>query len=502
MKPSFELRNISKSFPGVQALAGVSLQFIPGEIHALVGENGAGKSTLMKIATGIHQPDEGEIFLHGKPARFQSYRDSIARGVYLVHQEIQVVPESTVAENVMLDKLITTGKARFIDWRAVNAEAQKYTDMVGLDLPSTNLVKNLSGAQKQLIQIAKALAANAQVVLLDEPTSTLSQHEALKLQSLLQVLAQKGTTLIYISHKLEEILSLCDRLSVLRDGHHIATKPMKDLDRSDIVQMMIGRAARAERLGVLTSTGRREMLRAQGLAKRGKVEDVSFTLYSGEILGFYGLVGAGRTETARLLIGDDKLDEGEISIAGRRVEIRSIGDSLRRLRLGYATENRKEEGLLLDAPVGTNLTITIWDRIQNKWTWRIDRKKDRDIGQSMITEMSIKCRGLDETAGNLSGGNQQKICLGKWLAADCEILIIDEPTVGVDIGAKEQIHQLIWDLAAKKGKAILLISSDMPEVIKLANRILVFRDHHIVGEVDNVEQSYEQTSQAIGQYLH
>lgn len=500
MTPSFELRGISKSFPGVRALAGVSLQFAAGEIHALVGENGAGKSTLMKIATGIYQPDEGGIFLDGEPVHFRTYHDSIARGVYLVHQEIQVVAESTIAENVMLDKLITKGAV--IDWPAVNAEAQKFTDMVGLDLAPTTLAKNLSGAQKQLIQIAKALAANARIVLLDEPTSTLSEHEALKLQSLLRALKQQGKTLIYISHKLEEILALCDRVSVLRDGHHIATRPMQDLARADIVQMMIGRAARAERLGVLPAEGRREMLRAEGLVKNGKVEDVSFTLHSGEILGFYGLVGAGRTETARLLIGDDKLDEGAVSISGRPAEIRNVGDSLRKHRMGYSTENRKEEGLLLDSPVGTNLTITIWDRIRHRLTRRINWQKDRSIGRSLISDLSIKCRGLDETTGNLSGGNQQKICLGKWLAADCEILIIDEPTVGVDIGAKEQIHQLIWDLASKQGKAILLISSDMPEVIKLASRILVFRDRRIVGEVDNADQPYEQASQAIGRYLH
>ncbi len=502
MNPSFELRGISKSFPGVRALSGVSLRFFPGEIHALVGENGAGKSTLMKIATGIYQPDEGGIFLDGSPVRFQSYRDSIARGVCLVHQEIQVVPESTIAENVMLDKLITKPLTGLIDWPAVNAAARKFTREVGLDLPPTLPVKNLGGAQKQLIQIARALAAKARVVLLDEPTSTLSEHEALKLQELLRTLRGQGATLLYISHKLDEILALCDRVSVLRDGRHIATEPMKNLGRDDIVRMMIGREAVSGRAGVLPREGRREMLRVEGLGKRGRVRDVTFTLHAGEILGFYGLVGAGRTETARLLIGDDRLDEGRVFVGGRPAEIRGVGDTLRRHRIGYATENRKEEGLLLNASVGTNLTITIWDRIRNRLTRRIDRREDRRIGHGLISGLSIKCRGLDETTDNLSGGNQQKICLGKWLAADCEILIIDEPTIGVDIGAKEQIHQLIRELASKKGKAILLISSDMPEIIQLAGRILVFRGGRIAGEVDNAGRTYEETSRAIGEHLH
>ena len=502
--PVLELRQLTKSFPGVQALDDVSLQFTKGEIHGLVGENGAGKSTLMKLITGIHAPDRGEIRLDGQPVRFRSYRDSMAAGIHLVYQEIQVIPESTVAENVMLDKMITRGRTGIIDWPAVNQTARKFTDLVGLDLPPTTVVKPLSAAQKQLIQIAKALAADARVLLLDEPTSCLSQHEALELQRVLRALANKGVTLIYVSHRLEEVFALCDRLSVLRDGRHVSTARTRDVTRAELVQQMIGRAAREQRFGALPERSGRELLRAERLSRRAKVRQVSFSLHAGEILGFYGLVGAGRTETARLLIGDDQPDHGTIFVAGVPEQIRSVEESLRRFRIGYVSENRKEEGLLLESSVGTNLTITIWERFVHRLTRRISRQRECEIGQGLITGLSIKCRGLDEKTRNLSGGNQQKICLAKWLAADCQILIIDEPTVGVDIGAKDQIHRLIWDFAAKPGRAVILISSDMPEIIKLASRILVFRDKRVAGEIKDVDApdlTYEAVSAAIGRYL-
>ena len=499
-----ELRGIRKRFPGVQALDGVSLGFAPGEIHAVVGENGAGKSTLIKVATGIEQPDEGEVLYDGAPVRFRDYRDSLARGIDVVSQEIQVIPESTVAENIMLDKLVTRGRTGIIDWRAVETVARKYLDLVGLALPPDAVIKNLSAAHKQLVQIAKALAANARVLFLDEPTSSLTEHEAGNLFRILRDLRGRGVTIIFVSHKVEEVFALCDTVSVLRDGRHVGTRRIADLQPPDLVRMMIGREIMAAHLGQLDVNRDREMLRAERVAREGKVDDISFSLFEGEILGFYGLVGAGRTELARVLIGEDRLDRGAVYVRGEKARIRSVADSLERYRIGYVTENRKEEGLLLQSPVTTNVTITVWPRLRSRLTRAISRAGELAVTRRMIRALDIRTTGPYQRTEDLSGGNQQKICISKWLAADCDILIIDEPTVGVDIGAKEQIHQLIWDLAKKGRKAVILISSDMAEVIRVASRILVFKDRRVVGEVADVDEgtkTYGQVSAAIGRYL-
>jgi len=500
-----ELKAVSKRFPGVQALDGVSLSFAPGEIHALVGENGAGKSTLIKIVTGLTSPDEGEIFFEGRRLCFQSYRDSLAQGIDVVSQEIQVIPESTVAENIMLDKLITRGKTGLIDWPAVNRAAAKALDIVGLPLPPETVIKSLSAAQKQLVQIAKALAAEAKVLLLDEPTSSLTEHEARTLFGILRSLREKGQTVIFVSHKFEEVFALCDRVSVLRDGRLVGTRRTEELTPADLVKMMIGRdIVQTRPAGPAASLGP-EMLRAEHVVRAGKVEDANFSVRAGEVLGFYGLVGAGRTELARVLIGEDELDGGAVYVRGQKARIRSLADSLERHRIGYVTENRKEEGLFLQSPVRTNITVTVWNRIVRRLTRAVSRSRESAIARRMVDDLDIRATGPDQKTEELSGGNQQKVCLAKWLAADCDILIIDEPTVGVDVGAKEQIHRLIWDLARRKDKAIILISSDMPEVILLSTRVLVFRDRRIVGEVgglDDGTRTYAEVSAEIGRYLH
>jgi ribose transport system ATP-binding protein len=500
-----ELKAVSKQFPGVKALDNVSVRFEAGEIHALVGENGAGKSTLIRIITGIEQPDQGEIFYEGERIHFASYRESLEKGIDIVNQEIQIIPESTIAENIMLDKMITYGKTGIINWKAVNRVAQQYLEMVGLSLPPTTTIKNLSAARKQLVQIAKALAANARVLLLDEPTSSLSDHEVKNLFGILRDLKAQKVTIIFVSHKFEEVFALCDKVSVLRDGQLVGTRQIADLTSPELVKMMIGREVAQEHLGQLAVNRKSEMLRVEHLKRKGKVDDVSFSLFEGEILGFYGLVGAGRTELARVLIGEERADDGRIYVRGEKSQPRSVAASLERYRIGYVTENRKEEGLLLQSPVHTNVTITVWRRIVQRLTRSINRVKEMGITWEMIRALDIHTTGPNQTAETLSGGNQQKICIAKWLAADCDILIIDEPTVGVDIGAKEQIHQLIWNLARKQRKAIILISSDMPEIIKLSHRILVFRDHRIVGEVadvDDAAKSYDHLSMAIASHLN
>lgn len=500
-----ELKGVGKCFPGVTALDDVSLSFEPGRIHAVVGENGAGKSTLIRIVTGIIRPDAGQVLYDGEQLHFRDYHDSLARGIALVNQEIQVVPDFTGAENIMLDKLVTRGRSGVINWKAVNGVARRFMDMVGLDVPPNTVVRRLSAAHKQLAQIAKALAADARVLLLDEPTSSLTEHEAANLFVILRSLRDKGVTIIFVSHKFEEVFALCDLVSVLRDGRLVGTRKMAEITQAELVRLMIGRDITQIHLGRLDPDLSREMLRAEHIVRRDKADDVSFTLHEGEILGFYGLVGAGRTELARILIGEDTLDSGAVYVRGEKAHIQSVANSLERYRLGYVTENRKEEGLLLESSVRTNVTITIWPRLVRGLARAIDRAAELAVTRKMIRDLDIRTTGPEQKTGDLSGGNQQKICMAKWLAADCDVLIIDEPTVGVDIGAKDQIHRLIWNLAKKERKSIILISSDMPEIIKVAGRILVFKDHRIVGEIDGVDsgaKTYDEVSSAIGGYLN
>lgn len=496
-----ELQSISKHFPGVRALDDVSLSFLPGQIHALVGENGAGKSTLLKIVTGIYQPDAGQMLLDGAPLRVRSGRDCLDRGIGLVHQEIQVVAEASVAENIMLDKLDAFSRWGRLDWSRLAEQAQVAMARVGLDIDLQAPIGALSAAHKQLVQIARVLSAEARVLLLDEPTSSLTEHEAARLFAILRPLQEAGVAIVFVSHKFDEVYQIADRVSVLRDGRHVGTRALAGLPRTELIEMMIGRRAETAAFGRPAVDRAREVLRVEGLYAPGRAHGVSFSLYAGEILGWYGLVGAGRTELARLLIGAERAERGTVYIHGAKAQISSVADSLYKYRMGYVTENRKEEGLLLDAAVRTNLGIAIWERIVGKFTRRIDDRAETQAAQALVAALDIRTTGLDQEVAHLSGGNQQKVSLGKWLAAGCDILIVDEPTVGVDVQAKAQIHRLLWDLAAKEGKAIILISSDMPEIIGLAGRILVFKDKQIAGEVVSIGD-YDATSREIGLHLN
>ncbi len=494
-----ELKHISKIFPGVRALDDVSLTFKPGEIHALMGENGAGKSTLMKIITGIYHPDEGEMYLDGKKVIMKNFRDAVDHDINMVSQEIQVIPDATVAENIILDRLDHFKKGINVDWKKINETAEKYLKIVGLSISPTDKIEHLTAAQKQLIQIAKALSSNAKYILLDEPTSSLTSYESSNLIKIVKKLKEQNVAVIFVSHKIEEVLELCDKVSVLRDGKYVGTKDCAGIERQDIVKMMIGREEEQEHLGFLNIQDE-IVLEAKDISTYGQFDKVNFSLKKGEILGFYGLVGSGRTELVRLLVGADKMDSGEIYIKGQKAEIHSIQDALEKYKIGYVTENRKEEGLMLDASVGTNTTITVWSSLINKFR-KINISEEQKTVDYMIDKMKIKTPSRETKVGSLSGGNQQKVSIGKWLAANCDILIIDEPTVGVDVGAKKYIHDLIWNLAKEEGKSIILISSDMPELITLARRILVFKDQKITGEIDNlntVAKNYEEVSGEIG----
>jgi ribose transport system ATP-binding protein len=499
-----ELNNITKYYTGVKALDNVSMSFEPGEIHALLGENGAGKSTLIKIICGVHAPDEGAVILNGRKLHMKSYMDAVKNEISTVNQEIQVVSGLSVAENMMMDKMITFGKTGMINWKATKSYAEKYLNEVGLNISSDTAVGTLSAAQKQLVQIAKALASNSKILLLDEPTSSITVSEARILFSILQNLKAANVTIIYVTHRLEEVIELCDKVTVLRDGQYIGTDFTKNLTKEKIISMMIGRETNQKHLGQLEIDWNNKVLEAKDICQKGRFENINFTLCKGEILGFCGLVGSGRTELARILIGEDVKDSGEIFINQKKAKIKSVADAIKRFNLGYITENRKEGGLILSHSVKTNITITIWDSIRIKVLRAINIKKENNSAKNMIEALAIKVTGPDQIVRNLSGGNQQKVSIAKWLAADCDILIIDEPTVGIDVGAKEQIHKIIWELAKIEGKSIILISSDMVEMVNLARRILVFRENKIVGEINDLhinEEPYEEVSKKIGSFL-
>ena len=494
-----ELKNISKFFPGVVALDDVSLEFEAGEIHALIGENGAGKSTLIKIICGILKADRGTMSIDGKEVVFKGFQDAINCGINFVSQEIMVFPEATVAENICMDKLGRFTKNSKLGWGEMREFAKKYLDYVGLDIDPMTIIGRLTPAEKQMIQIAKAISSGAKYILFDEPTSSLTKHEAEKLFRIMEELKKDGKGLIFVSHKLEEITAICDRVSVIRDGKYIGTRDCASITRPEMVKMMIGRDEAIAHRGFLNIQDE-VVLEAKNIVKYGMFNDVGFKLHKGEILGWYGLVGSGRSELARLIIGEELIDGGQVYVNGEPVRIKSISDSIYKHKIAYVTENRKEEGLILDASIEDNITITIWNRLANKFR-KINRKKEVEITDEMIDTIKIKCPSRDTAVLALSGGNQQKVSIGKWLAADCDILIIDEPTVGVDIGAKEYIHNLIWDLAKVQGKSIILISSDLPELLSLARRVLVFSDQQIKKEItglNETERSYEELSAIIG----
>jgi ribose transport system ATP-binding protein len=498
-----EVRGLTKRFPGVLALDDVSVSFESGAIHAVIGENGAGKSTLIKLICGIYEADAGTVLVDGAEVRFSSYTDAMASNIELVSQELQIVPAATIAENVLLHRLGDFTRWGTVDWGGVEREAKTYTDRIGLGVPVTRTAGDLSAAQKQLLMIAKALSADARMLILDEPTSALTLHEAKHLFGVLRQLRDDGVTLIFVSHKLEEVLEIADRVTVLRDGRNVGTESIRGLTKDDLIRMMIGRSTETAWLGSLPVDRDLVALEARGITQPGTFDGLDMKLYKGEILGFYGLVGSGRTELAQILIGEDRDFSGEVLVNGKTARIEGMHDSLGKYSMGYVSENRKEKGLILGATINTNIAITVWDRLVSGWRG-IDIGEERRTGRRYMDAVDIRATGPDQVVGSLSGGNQQKVSIAKWLAAGCDTLIIDEPTIGVDIGAKEAIHKIIWGLARQEGKSVVLISSDLPEMVYLARRILVFRGYRVVAEIDDLNErprTYDEISRQIGRYL-
>ena len=486
---------VSKRFPGAQALTDVSFEITAGACHALCGENGAGKSTLGKIIAGIHQPDGGRLLINGREVHFTSPRDALAEGVGMVHQELAFCDNLSVAENLTLSDLPARGG--IVDREAMRRRAETMLAETGTELDVTREFGKLAIGQRQMVQIAAAVGGGARIIVFDEPTSSLSQAEAERLFALIERLKARGVTCIYVSHRMPEIFRLCDEVTILRDGRHVATRPTASLTESDLVQMMIGRPL-AEYFGRHSTSGiGDEVLRVEGLTVPGKFEDVSFSVRAGEIVGLAGLMGAGRSEVASALFGLERPSHGRIVLRGTPVDVRSPAHAID-LGIGYVPEDRKRQGLVLSASGLHNTSLPILDRL-SRFRW-IRRARERSLAREYFDRLRVRTPSLDATVAGLSGGNQQKIVLAKWLAANSQILILDEPTRGVDVGAKAEIHALVGELASR-GTAILVISSELPEVISLSDRIVVLRSGRVAGEIprrDATEDSVLRLMAGIG----
>jgi ribose transport system ATP-binding protein len=490
--------HVTKDFPSVRALDEVTFSVRAGEIHALMGENGAGKSTLIKIVTGVYKPDSGRLLLDGQLAEFASPRDALAAAIGAVHQERNLIPRFSVGENIVLEHLPT--KNGMIDYAEVERQARAYLDLLDRAIDTRAEVATLSVAQMQLVEIAKALSLKAQLLLLDEPTASISGHEAAALFEILRRLKAQGVAIVFVSHKLEEVLSLCDRVTVLRDGKIAAADdPIASVSRGRLVSLMIGRNERVADIGVRNPDAGETVLELKGVSTSFGHRDVNLRLHKGEILGLYGLVGAGRTELARSLLGYGRVSAGKIRVSGQPAQIRSMHEALETYRIGYVSEDRKGEGLLLAYPVKDNIAITIWRRIAGV-LGLMPPGVEVKAASPFVGRLAIRTPSIEAAVSTLSGGNQQKVSIAKWLAAQTDILIIDEPTVGIDVKTKVEIHELIAGIA-RDGVSVLLITSDMAEMVTLADRILVLHDFKIVGEVVN-EHRYEGTSAAVMNLIH
>ncbi|MFD5214470.1 sugar ABC transporter ATP-binding protein [Microbacterium sp. NPDC058345] len=490
-EPILRVEGISKGFPGVQALQDVHLEVRSGEVLVLVGENGAGKSTLMKILSGIYTRDEGTIHFEGEPVELTSPLQAQQLGITIIHQELNMMPDLTVAQNIYIGREPKNGP--FLSERALNRQAAELLQRLNIDLDARQKVGELTVAEQQMVEIAKALSFNAKVLIMDEPTSALTDAEVETLFVLIEQLKARGTGVVYISHRMDELRRLADRVSVLRDGTYIGTLEKSEISVPKIIEMMVGRA-----IDEGTRPTAREhqddpvVLDVQGLSTKALLKDVSFQLHQGEILGFAGLMGAGRTETARAIIGADRRDAGTITVAGRAARIRQPEDAVKR-GIGYLSEDRKLLGLMLDQDVTFNTVLASLDSYANAIGWMGDRKAKGQT-KDYVKQLRVKTPSVNQIVKLLSGGNQQKVVIARWLMRDCDILIFDEPTRGIDVGAKEEIYRLMQQLAAS-GKSIIVISSELPEILRVANRIAVFANGRITGTLRNEEASQEKIMQ-------
>ena len=477
-----ELDGISMSFPGVRALDGVSLQVRAGEVHGLMGENGAGKSTLLKVLSGVNQPQAGTLHLNGTAHRFANTRSAIDAGIAIIYQELHLVPELTVAENLLLGQL--PNRLGVLDRRALIRRAMEELARLGQAIDPRTPVKRLSIGQRQMIEIGKALMRDARVIAFDEPTSSLSARETDNLFRIIKTLRAEGRAIIYVTHRMEEVDALCDRVTVFRDGKHIETfESMASLDHHRLITAMVGRPI-ADVYGYRPRPAGEVLLEAKGLLGPGLAQPASFAARRGEIVGFFGLVGAGRSELMKLIYGATRASAGHVELGGRRVDFASPRDAVR-AGIALCPEDRKQEGIVAIASVADNLNLSA-RRHSCRAGFLLDARRERELTQDYIRKLAIKTRNGDTAIGTLSGGNQQKVILSRWLAEHIEVFLMDEPTRGIDVGARAEIYHLLYELA-EAGRSVLMVSSDLAEVIGVADRIIVMREGCIVGELAKAE---------------
>ena len=484
LQPILSLSEITRSFPGVKALAGVNLELYAGEVHSLMGENGAGKSTLMRVIGGILPPDSGSMSLRGRPYRPRSPRHSKEAGIAFIQQELTLVPELSVAENLLLGRM--PHRFGWVDRSQLRQRAQAALDFLEIELPLDAPARTLNVGQGQMLEIARALQDKADVLIMDEPTAALSQKEAEHLFAAIRRLRTQGSAIIYISHRMEEVYELSDRLSVLRDGATTGTWAMSDITPQQVVAQMVGREMQ-ESEEVTRPLAGATVLEVQGLTRAPLVRDISFRVCAGEVVGLAGLVGAGRTEIARIIAGADRCQAGEIRLNGQAVQLGSPADAIAR-GVGLVPEDRKHQGLVLGMSVQDNLSFAVLRSLSTMGV--LQTEPCQQLADRTIRELRIRTPSRKQSVGTLSGGNQQKVVMGKWLARDCQLLILDEPTRGVDVGAKAEIYRLIEEQVAA-GKAVLLISSELPELLRLSTRVLVISGGRMVAEYSRQEATPE-----------
>ncbi|MFQ9158023.1 MAG: sugar ABC transporter ATP-binding protein [Blautia sp.] len=480
------MKGIDKSFPGVHALDHVDLEIRKGEVHALMGENGAGKSTLMKVLTGIYSKDSGSITYEGKEVEFTSPRDAQDAGIVIVHQELNMLNHLTVAQNIFIGREIMNGK--LINDAKMNEEAAKLFRQLNIDIDPKEKMGNLTVGKQQMCEIAKAISHEAKVIIFDEPSAALTEAEIEELFKIIRDLRDKQLGIVYISHRMDEIKVITDRVTVMRDGSYVGTLITKDCTKDDIINMMVGRVIYEDpKTESNVAPDAPVVLKVEHLNAGKMVQDVSFELHKGEILGFSGLMGAGRTETARALFGADPKESGDIYVNGKKVDIKSPMDAVK-CGIGYLSEDRKRYGIVVAKSVAENSTMASMENFMNGIF--INKKKENEIAKKYVNDLKTKTPGVEQLVVNLSGGNQQKVVIAKWLVRNCDILIFDEPTRGIDVGAKSEIYHLMNELVAE-GKSIIMISSEMTEILRMSDRIVVMCEGKKTGEIDISEATQE-----------
>ena len=473
-----ELKNVTKRFPGVVALKSMSIGIRPGEIHGLIGENGAGKSTLIKVLTGVHNPEEGEIFVDGEKKVFRNPVQSREAGIACVYQELNIVPQLPVVDNVFMGRAVKKGL--LLDYPRMYKEAEDALKTLGHPEIDVKMeAGKLGTGLQQMVEIAKAVSLEAKLIIMDEPTSSLGKEEIAQLMEVVRSLKARGVAILFVSHKLEELFELCDRVTVMRDGEHIVTEDIENMTEDSLINAMVGRTL--DNLYPKEFGEKGEVwLEAKNINEAGVLHDVSFKCHAGQITGFAGLVGAGRTEAMRAIFGADKIDSGEIYVKGEKVTIKNPKDAIKR-KIAFLTEDRKGQGLVLGQNVRTNLILANMKGFSNGPF--LDEGRIQKSGEEMVKSLKIKTPNLDEVVGQLSGGNQQKVVIGKWVNIDADIFIFDEPTRGIDVGAKIEVYRVMNDLV-KAGKCVIMVSSELPEILAMSDHVVVMRGGRVMANVE------------------